>query len=156
MTEQTLEQAKQWLRDRVDDGARCPCCNQYAKIYRRKLNSGMAAALVRMYRTHGCDWQDKTITLRGYAAAARDESLLRYWDLLEEATDTRDDGGRAGWWRVTTRGAHFVQGFAKVQSHALVYDSNLRSLDGPMVTIHDCLGAKFSLAELMAERPATT
>ena len=33
----TLTEAKQWLKERLDEGTRCPCCNQYAKIYKRKI-----------------------------------------------------------------------------------------------------------------------
>ena len=35
--ETTLEEAKQFLRDRFENGAECPCCKQYVKLYKRKL-----------------------------------------------------------------------------------------------------------------------
>lgn len=150
----TLGEAKEWLRQRIAEGARCPCCTQFAKEYRRKLNSGMAFALVRMYQLHGTSWQDKTITLKGAAAAARDESLLRHWGLLEEDKRTRADGGHAGWWRVTDLGEQFIQGRVKVRSHVVLYDNRFRGLNGFEVTIEQCLGSRFSRAELMALRAA--
>ena len=34
----TLSQAKDWLRVRLDEGAKCPCCAQHAKLYKRNRN----------------------------------------------------------------------------------------------------------------------
>ena len=47
--EKTLEQAKDWLRERINDGARCPCCEQYARAYKRKLSGGMVRTLIALY-----------------------------------------------------------------------------------------------------------
>lgn len=50
--EPTLEQAKQLLRDavKIGEAIECPCCKQMVKIYKRKLNSGMAKALLLIYK----------------------------------------------------------------------------------------------------------
>jgi hypothetical protein len=48
----TLADAQKWLAERVKGGARCPCCNQFTKVYRRQINSGMARSLIAMY-LHG-------------------------------------------------------------------------------------------------------
>jgi hypothetical protein len=148
----TLEQARDWLRQRTDEGARCPCCTQFAKVYKRAINSGMARALVTMYRVGGEDWLHKPTVLRGLGAAARDEALLRYWGLVEEEVAVRPDGGRTGWWRVTPKGGLFVLNVTTVQKYALVYDSRCLGLDGPQVSIVDALGTKFNLNDLMAGR----
>ena len=147
----TLDQARVWLAERVNEGVRCPCCAQMAREYRRKLNQGMAAALVRMYMAHGTAWQLKTETLKGVGPAARDESLLRHWGLLEESQVRREDGGRAGWWRVTDKGEMFVLGHKSVNSHIVLYANEFRGYHGDLVTIYDCIDSAFSLAELMAE-----
>lgn len=150
-----LGEARTWLRDQAEaKGAACPCCQQFTKIYKRKINSGMAYALVLMCRAHGTEWQDKTVTLRGVGSAARDESLLRFWGLIEEDKRLREDGGRAGWWRVTPNGVRFVRGGMRVPKHAVIYDSRLLRFEGviPGVSVQDCLGDRFDLAELLAER----
>ena len=46
----TLEEAKNWLRARIAKGATCPLCHKYAKLYKRKLNSGMAKFLLDFYK----------------------------------------------------------------------------------------------------------
>lgn len=146
----TLRAARDWLDEHVADGVTCPCCGQFAKEYVRKLNRGMAEALIRMFLVSGSDWQDKTLTLKGFGPAARDESLLRHWGLLEEDHRPRADGGRAGWWRVTGRGAEFVLGRITVLSHVRLYDNEFRGLEGHSVVIDECLGEGFHRAELLA------
>ena len=46
----TLTRARQRLHARLDEGLFCPCCDQYAKRYRRKMNSGMVRSLINIYR----------------------------------------------------------------------------------------------------------
>ena len=41
----TLTRARADLQSRLADGVTCPCCDQYAKIYRRPLNANMAIFL---------------------------------------------------------------------------------------------------------------
>ena len=145
----TLEEARVWLRARREVGAQCPCCKQLARVYRRKLNAGMARALALLYRASHADWVHKPTILGGVGAAARDEALLRYWDLLEEADERRPDGGRAGWWRVTDKGGQFVRGEILVPERAVVYDSRCLRLEGRMISMRTALGNRFDLDELL-------
>lgn len=143
----TLGEARVLLRGLVDEGHACPCCTQLAKVYRRKLNAGMAVSLIRMYRIQGeREWIHLPTEI---GARSREEGKLRYWGLVEEMTEPREDGGRAGWWRVTDRGGMFVREEIVVLSHAKIYDGRCLALTGARVSILDCLGAKFNYAELM-------
>lgn len=144
-----LTDARDWLRDRLDDGEKCPCCTQFAKVYRRKINSGMAYALLRFYNAVGREWGHKPDVLKGVGAAARDESLLRYWGLFEESTEQRDDGGRSGWWRVTEVGEDFALRRVRVPKYARIYDGRCLGLTGELIDIRDALGDRFSYEELM-------
>lgn len=149
----TLGQAKVWLRERLDEGAECPCCTQFAKVYRRKFNSSMGFGLIKMFRVHGLAWGHgpSTSTL---ARLGGELARLSMWGLLEEATEKREDGGRAGWWRVTPAGEAFVRGETRVAPYAYIYDGRLLRLDlsERKVSIIDVLGRKFNYAELMGER----
>jgi hypothetical protein len=143
----TIHVGKQWLRLQLDKGANCPLCGQLAKMYRRKINAGMAHALIEMYRHGRADWfylPDITKRWQG-----RDEAGLRYWGLIEEASTPRPDGGRAGWWRVTDKGIAFVRWNLKVPKYVLVYDGRVFGFDGPDVDIKDALGTKFDYHDLM-------
>jgi len=145
--ERPLGEARAYLRRGVEDGVRCPCCTQLVKVYRRKLNSGMAVSLIRMYRAAGTDWVHLPTQV---GARSREEGKLRYWGLVEEKNAVRDDGGHAGWWRLTDAGRSFVLGESRVPRYARVFDGVCRGLRGELVSISDCLGDKFDYAELMA------
>jgi hypothetical protein len=137
---------KSWLLARVDKGERCPVCNQYAKVYKRKLNSGMAVSLVRMYKAAGLGWVHIPTVV---GSRSREEGKLRYWGLVEEELEKRPDGGRSGYWRVTPLGELFIQGKASLYSHARIYDGRCLGLTGDQITIKDALTEKFDLDELM-------
>jgi hypothetical protein len=144
----TLAEARRQLQANLDDGLVCPCCDQHAQRYRRKFNSGMARSLIRIYRRRGLDW---CFIPEEIPARSREEGKIAYWGLLEESTETREDGGRAGWWRITPRGGQFIANGMRVPRIAIVYNAVCIGFDASeMVTIQDCLGDKFDLSELLA------
>jgi hypothetical protein len=147
----SLGHAKAWLRSRVEDGARCPCCGQLAKVYRRRIHGTIARALIDLYHL-GTEEDDYWVHVPTRISPACEVGKARYWDLVEEATVSRDDGGRAGWWRLTDKGVMFVRGLCFVPVHARIYDGRCLGFSGEMVSIADCLSDKFSYADLMAGR----
>lgn len=143
--EDTIAAGKAWLLERLDDGSDCPLCGQTAKMYRRKINAGMARSLITMYRLNALDW----VHVRDIGAASREEGKLAYWGLIEEQRATANHGGRAGYWRVTPRGESFLRGLITVDKYARVYDGKLYGFTGGPVGIRDALGTKFSYEDLM-------
>lgn len=144
----SLAQVRNWLLSKADDGAECPVCKQYVKVYRRKITSSMAYALIEMYRAGGKDWVHLASVLTG---ARADEAKLAYWGLIEEEKILRPDGGRAGYWRVTDLGELFLRGNLKLPKYARVYNKRVLGLDATeQATIRDALGTKFDYSELMA------
>jgi hypothetical protein len=101
-----------------------------------------------MYRVAGLDWVHIPTAL---PSKSREEGKLAYWGLVEEATEPREDGGRAGWWRITKKGEAFLRREIMLPKYALVYDAKHLGFDETkMVDIGECLGDHFDLAELMA------
>lgn len=150
----SLQEAIVWLREHYrDEGARCPCCKQIAREYKRTIHAAMAQKLIQFWRTYGTAWGERTpLMLRGREGAADgggDFAKLRYWQLVEESDEERPDGGRAGWWRVTQLGDQFVQNKLAVHRYAYVFDGKLRRLEGPLYSIERCLGKRFNYNELM-------
>lgn len=144
-------EVRAWLRMQVmAKGATCPCCQQFAKRYRRQIYGAMAAGLIVAHQANGRDWFHLR-TATGYAGG--DHSKLRYWGLIEEEPGMRPDGGRAGWWRVTPLGVSFVRGRVTVPKYALIYDNRLQRLDSSHgeVGIRDVLGTRFNYDELMSD-----
>lgn len=146
-----LGEARAYLRQKWQDGATCPCCGQAVKLYRRTINATMAASMIILHGQCGREY-GHIPTLSSQLAGWRggEESKLRYWGLLEEETERRDDGGRAGYWRLTELGQRFVLGQARVARYALVYNGRCYGLDGPPIGIEDALRDKFNYRELMS------
>lgn len=140
--------ARSWLRDRaISGGERCPCCAQFAKVYRRKLTASTGMALVSMYREAGQRFVHVPDLLRNKAA---DEAKARYWGLIESRGDYRDDGSRrSGFWRLTDSGVAFVRRRIRVPRYALIYDGRCLGLEGEPVGIAEVLGNRFDYGELM-------
>lgn len=141
-----------------DDGAACPCCTQWVKVYRRKITAGMARVLIAMYRASGTDWCDVPALAMSMPGPKRstggDEAKARYWGLIEPMPDARRSDGstRTGWWRLTAAGESYVNGTLAVQKYALIFDGRCLDLDGPTETIEAAVSTQFNYADLMAGR----
>ena len=142
----TLGEARAMLRELVDEGHDCPCCGQLAKVYERKINSTMARALITLYTHGGADGFRHCPSLPG---DTHEISQFAWWGLVTDKDARREDGGRAGYWRLTDKGTAFVTGALAVPKVARVYDHRCLGLAGPEVAITDCLGDRFDYRELM-------
>lgn len=164
----SLEEARTWLRNRIDKGAKCPCCTQLAKIYRRKLSSSMAYVLmimVREYRLNGGAWMHvpSMLNRKGLkphvAASVRgDWAKLVYWGLIEEEPKPDDDTTRrtSGSWRPTGAGIAFCNNAQTVPRYAYVFDGRALRMSEELTDIKQALGDRFDYEELMLggrERP---
>tara|TARA_Y100000310_G_C20329247_1_gene644470 strand:- start:191 stop:715 length:525 start_codon:yes stop_codon:yes gene_type:complete len=160
----TLQDAQEWVEDHREEGVECPCCGQFAKVYRRSVNGAMAHALIliafgtKVGEADADGWlhvptflcqKTTRVTVRG-----GDFAKLRYWGLLEEKPGmVRDDGSkRAGFWRITEKGLHFVLKKVKIPKYALIYNNSMIGFAGPDVGVVECLGKKFDYSALMAGR----
>ena len=164
----SLEAAKVWLRERFSKGATCPCCQQYVKLYKRSFNYSMAVVLLlmeRYYRRVGVNSEEwlhvpsyitEAISFHSRGSVAirgGDWAKMKYWGLIEEKPETRDDGSpRAGFWRMTPLGRQVAAREAKVPSHVYVYNGEpMQKMVEEQISIDDALGTKFNYAELMAD-----
>lgn len=155
----TLEEGKQYLRKRWKKGAKCPCCDQVVKLYKRKLDSAMVHGLVEMYRIHrekgNRDWLHipTEFTKRQINNSNAQISKLKYWNLIYEKPNDADESKRtSGYWRISGYGIQFI--FKKILMPKYVYIFNQKkygSSDDTMVNISACLGKKFNYSELMGE-----
>jgi hypothetical protein len=165
----SLEDAKKWLRTNFTKGATCPCCHQFVKLYRRAFSKSMAYVLLLIACYFCGDHVEEWLHVPSYiaemvadhprrAAAVRgDWAKLKFWGLIEEKPETRDDGSpRVGYWRLTSLGRQFVKRQVKVPSHVYIYNGAplpKRTADA-LITIDDALGTKFSYAEIMGDAAA--
>lgn len=133
----------------ITAGVDCPTCGQFAKIYRRALNSGMAQALIKLYRNAAGEQFVHAPSI--VAIVGGDLAKLAHWGLLEEQLTVRPDGGRAGYWRLTPKGRLFVNNLATVPKYVRIYNAEFLGHAGPEINIIDALGHKFDYRELMSQ-----
>lgn len=139
----TLDEAKRWTETerRKKEGCRCPCCGLYNKVYRRKLNSGMAYFLIKLCRM--VKDEDGWVVVKWGRTVTGDYSKLRYWGIIEQKK------GKSNTWRVTPKGSLFVLGCLDVPRYAFIFDSQCLGFSKEQTSIHDALGDKFDYTELM-------
>jgi hypothetical protein len=152
-----LADERQRVLRHLDDGVVCPCCGRLAKRYHRKLYSTQVACLLVMARlsggsttkyVHKEDLMKAQPELAG-AFGTGDFAKLQYWKMIEEKPKDDDaDKRTSGYWKITQIGLDFAMNRSKAHGYAVVYDGVFERLTGDMVTVHDCLGKKFSYAEL--------
>lgn len=147
----SLGDARDLLRRLVEDGTICPLCKLRAQVYKRPMNATMARGLAAMYAEHGRNFGSLPEVRKKYALHhSNQETMTRWWGLIEEEKRAREDGGRAGYWRVTILGEQWVTGNAKVRGIARTYDGEVLQLLGDDVTVYDVLGVGFNLSEVMS------
>lgn len=138
------------LQAKLPDGCRCPVCDQFAKTYKRKLNSGMALGLLVLYRESGFEYAHVERLIKPILTAPPsirgDFAKLRYWGLVEKHPE------QAGHWRVTGKGRAFVRCEISVPKHVLIYNDECLGFGDEETTIRGALGDRFDYAELMRTR----
>jgi hypothetical protein len=140
----TLGRAREDTRKYVDEGVRCPCCTQFAKVYKRKINSGMARTLIHIYRNVavGETFHLPTV-IATQVSPSKHATSVSWWGLLEPKPG---DGN----WALTDNGRRFVEGYISFPKYAHLYDGKVLRFSGDQVDIKRALGARFDYAELMA------
>ena len=152
-----LEEAIKYFNDNVNGGVECPCCKRYTKQYNRKLNSGMAYALILIYLIS--DDNDDYIHIsnefvnKGISTPIRNEySKLRYWGLIEPKLNDGNGGTSNGYWKITTKGENFVKNEIEVKERIQLINGELHGFDGDDINIIYALNNKFDYHELMSQK----
>lgn len=161
----TLVAAQERLAANIESGTSCPCCGQFAKLYARNLNKGMAGAMVGIFlmsRQKAGDWVHVNREIIGNSrlpdfvtngAKSRDFSVLRFWGLIEERINIDKVTRTSGQWKLTEHGVGFVLGRSKVHKTVVVYNNQAIGFSGDMVDVSECLGSEsFRYDEIMKGR----
>lgn len=146
----TLADAQDALAEQLEDGTRCPCCDQHAQIYRWSLYATAVKALIALYKKGGTTTFIESKTLKPLVPSYQgDMSRLRHWGLAEQESERRPDGGKSGFWRVTSFGEAFVLGYQTIPKYVWIYSGRVLASGGERCTIKDTLGKKFDYDAMM-------
>jgi len=151
----TLIDAKNELKTKLREGklVTCPCCNQKAKIYRRKISSNVAYGLIVLAKKYYGEFHlEKTLIELDLLKIVRsDFPKLRYWGLIIALEGIREDGSsRNGFYSITEQGRVFIQGKISLPKYMCIYNNKAFKSTGGFVSIKDCLGEKYDYNETMS------
>lgn len=143
----TIEHSREWLDENRHEGVSCPSCEQYVKVYRRTINGGMVRTLATMYQKAGLEF----VHVPSLKVDTNHEvSQLAWRGLVEEEKRVREDGGRAGFWKVTLAGALWLKGITSAPKYAIVYNNKVLELtEDDTVRVTDVKTKNFNLQEVI-------
>lgn len=152
----SIRDARKFLELRIMDGAKCPCCRQFCKVYRHKVNSIMATGLIGLVK----QWQvtQQPVHVSDIALGDRDIrvtggqfALLRHWRLIEPIKSDTPRKRTSGYWVPTERGVDFALGRITVPKFADIFNNHvIRFPSDEVISIKEALGEKFNYQELMS------
>jgi hypothetical protein len=109
----TVGEARTHLQRAARRGTSCPCCRRFVKAYRRTIHTSTALGAIKLDRATTTGEYAHLRTVEGMEAG-NNGAMLRYWGLVTEESERREDGGRSGWWCLTDDGRAFVEGSHRV------------------------------------------
>lgn len=154
----TLDEArevlKSELRAKLDKGAHCDVCNQYVRMYKKRLSSTAVLMMIRLFRLEQ-DTQEQyhhlNDLMRGFSiSGCGDFATSRFWGLVEEMPNDDPKKKASGMWALTDSGRKFVTKQVRVKSHAKTYNAKCYGLVGDYMDVEEALREKFNYQELMA------
>lgn len=150
---ETIAEAKTHLRANFEKGVECPCCGQHVKMYKRKLNSGMALFLMGLYKltckSMPMFYSNKQIMEKmNINTSSLDYSVMKHFDLI--APRVSELGKKdSGYWMITAKGVRFAAGHDSINKHVFLYNNKRQGFSDETITIKEALGSKFDYEELM-------
>jgi Zn ribbon nucleic-acid-binding protein len=154
----SLTDAQHELKEKLETGVSCPCCGQFAKLYKRQIHSTMALALISFYRMANGKTEGyfhikqllESTRISMHRLAGGDFAKLSIWGLIEEKQKSDSGHGRtSGFWQLTQKGADFVRGVATVPQYVFLYNDSIKGWSENVVSISECLNNKFDYNDLM-------
>jgi len=160
---ETIDEAQEWLAEHFESGETCPCCDQFVKLYKRKLDAGMARALIITHNENIANpdtvWfpVNDLLKKRKISTGASTISMLKHWGLLYPKSDAppKEGAKSAGLYCITELGTLFALDQVSVKKHIYIYNKTLFSPEEAskeFITIREALGDKYDYSEMMNGR----
>ena len=145
----SLAEAQDALTRGIDNGTSCPCCGQFAKVYKRKMRSSLAHWLIWLV-LKSRDSEDGWADVRQASVRNGEYAMVAHWGLAVQKMNESTAKKHSGLWMPTDLGVQFVEGVLKVPSHVHLYDNSVVGWSNKMITVVEALGEHFDYQELMS------
>lgn len=151
MSESLDDARERVIRGReTTDGIVCPCCDQFVKVYKRRIKAMEAAWLCKLVRQYQREQRYYHIDeMRPFSRG--DEAKLLHWGLIVDKLTEDTQKRRSGLWIPTEKGIDFVHGRTRVVKHLFLFNQEPLGFADPTdtVSIRDCLKVAFDYEKLM-------
>lgn len=156
--EDTIQDAKDYLRAKWEKGTPCPACGQRVQLYDYKLYATSARALIELYKLgdgyhHVSDFAEAD----GDRPRAPHFAELRFWQLITaKSTNENPKKKSSGFWAISERGKAFVKGEITLPSRILIFNNKFQGFSDKSeeITIGNALGNEFDYEDLMGSGQA--
>ena len=151
-----IEEAREefWDGIRTSPGAQCPVCDRWGKMYARPFNRGMARTLIWVYQHARRDYRHLSTVAPRHILNDNQVGKLVFWEMAEGQPNKDDPSKkRSGWWRITEKGAAFIEGRITANSHVIEFCQEIYGWRADQVNMSHVLGRPFHYTELMEDSP---
>lgn len=155
----SLRQARRALRSGLEAGTRCPCCDKFAKRYKRRLGGAIVRSLAwlvlasdKLSKADEHGWVDVPRIGPRWIVRGQPHPKLVLWGFAERR-EVEDDSSKkcSGMWRPTDLGRRFVEGRTDAPAWVFEYLSEVESISAERVGFRDVLDVPFDYRALMEE-----
>ena len=156
-TETTIGEGRAYLNSQLERGkaAKCPCCTQTVKLYRRKIIDSSAGGLIDLYRL---DKQQPNYyhrhELKSLTNKGGEFATLKFWGIIEQMPKGKEITAKrtTGYWKITELGKAFVEKRIQLPRYVEVYNNRALRFSGDKIDVEESLGTRFNYRDLMEGR----
>lgn len=151
MSKEELRQ--QWRHAIENDGAHCPVCDRWGRIYARGINKTMARSLMWLCQAikDKDGWVDVPSNAPRWLVRSNQLATLRWWSLVERRGNDDPKNKHSGMWRATKLGVDFVHGLKKIPEKVYTYNGEVETVSQNLVHISECFQDYFNYEQIMNE-----
>lgn len=154
----TLAEARALVLAKRDEGVDCPCCGQFAKVYKRNLSAAMAEAIILIERATRADRSQQfhmgqlldTYATSRTAKGGGDPMRLRFHGLVDLVPGRRaDESWRVGYYTITDNGVKFALDQYRAPKYVYLYAQECLGASEETISVVEALGNHFNYRQLM-------
>ena len=148
----SISQARRWLREAAEskEGAICPCCGTFNKVYHRKIPVNTVKALFKLYQLNSRE--PRAYHSRDFTGShsGGDFAKIASLGLLSKVKNNNIKKKESGYWNITEAGKEFCRGESLIQEKLVIYHNELTGTEGALKSIRD-FWPEFDYSELSQE-----
>lgn len=146
----SIRRASEWLEEAAEskEGAICPCCGTFNKVYHRKIPLNTVKSLFRLYKLNSRE--PKAYHSRDFTGShsGGDFAKIAALGLLSKVKNNNEKKKDSGYWNITEEGKKFCRGESLIQEKLVIYHNQLKGTEGDLKSIRD-FWPEFDYRDLM-------